>query len=166
MSGGTHFQPQILLQLSRLARWCCGLARRQSLKRNGSHRSVRLRSNSCTPTTRFQKLRRVGVLEWIEFCRACRVDPLLLLRRLKSVRPHLESRRTLRRVRTIAASQSLRTASVITLTSLIFARRHARVCGVARREIQMPFAPLEVNAFRNSDCIAGSVDRVRSGQPL
>ena len=26
MSGGTHFQSQILLQLSRLARWCCGLA--------------------------------------------------------------------------------------------------------------------------------------------
>ena len=121
-----------------------------------SHRSVRLRSNSCTPTTGFQKLRCVDVIEWIEFRRACRVDPLLLLRRLKSVRPRLESRRTLRRVRTIAARQSLRAASVITLTSSIFARRRARVCGVAPREIRMPFAPLEVNAFRNSDCIAAA----------
>jgi hypothetical protein len=57
VSGGTHFQSQILLQLSRLARWCSGLAGRESSNRNGLHRSVRLRSNSCTPTTRFQKFR-------------------------------------------------------------------------------------------------------------
>src|ERR1700675_5096802 len=46
MSGGTRFQSQFLLQLSRLARWCSALARRQSPKRNGSHRSVRLRPES------------------------------------------------------------------------------------------------------------------------
>ena len=52
-----RFQSQILLQLSRLARWCSGLATSYSSKRKGLHRSVRLRSNSCTPTTRFQKFR-------------------------------------------------------------------------------------------------------------
>jgi hypothetical protein len=57
MSGGTRFQSQILLQLSRLARWPSGLARRWSSKRKGLHRSASLRSNSCTPTTRFQKFR-------------------------------------------------------------------------------------------------------------
>src|SRR6266478_6049107 len=57
MSERTRFQSQIFLQLSRLARWCSGLAGRESSNRNGLHRSVRLRSNSCTPTTRFQKFR-------------------------------------------------------------------------------------------------------------
>src|SRR5437764_10669075 len=52
-----RFQSQILLQLSRLARWRSGLARSYSSKRKGLHRSVRLRSNTCTPTTRFQKFR-------------------------------------------------------------------------------------------------------------
>ena len=53
----TRFQSQILLQLSRLARWCSGLARSYSSKRKGLHRSVRLRSNTCTSTTRFRKFR-------------------------------------------------------------------------------------------------------------
>src|SRR5437773_2094390 len=57
MSDGTRFQSQILLQLSRLARWCPGLARSYSSKRKGLHRSVRLRSNTCTSTTRFRKFR-------------------------------------------------------------------------------------------------------------
>src|SRR5258708_35844011 len=55
MSGRTRFQSQILLQLSRLARWCSGLARSYSSRRKGLHRSVRLRSNTCTSTTRFRK---------------------------------------------------------------------------------------------------------------
>src|SRR6266704_3368123 len=57
MSERTRFQSQILLQLSRLARWCPGLARSYSSKRKGLHRSVRLRSNTCTSTTRFRKFR-------------------------------------------------------------------------------------------------------------
>ena len=57
MSERTRFQSQILLQLSRLARWCSGLARSYSSKRKGLHRSVRLRSNTCTSTTRFRKFR-------------------------------------------------------------------------------------------------------------
>jgi hypothetical protein len=57
MSGRTRFQSQILLQLSRLARWCSGLARSYSCRRKGLHRSVRLRSNTCTSTTRFRKFR-------------------------------------------------------------------------------------------------------------
>ena len=57
MSGGTQFQSQIFLQLSRLARRCSGLARSYSAKRKGPHRSVRLRWNTCTSTTRFRKFR-------------------------------------------------------------------------------------------------------------
>src|SRR4030095_10605274 len=57
MSERTRFQSQILLQLSRLARWCSGLAGSYSSKRKGLHRSVRLRSNTCTSTTPFRKLR-------------------------------------------------------------------------------------------------------------
>src|SRR5438874_13613226 len=53
----TRFQCEILLQLSRLARWCSGLARSYSSKRKGLHRSVRRRSNTCTSTIRFRKFR-------------------------------------------------------------------------------------------------------------
>src|ERR1700755_875165 len=53
----TRFQSEILLQLSRLARWCSGLARSYSSKRKGLHHSVRHRSNTCTSTIRFRKFR-------------------------------------------------------------------------------------------------------------
>ena len=57
MSERARFQSQLLLQLSRLARWCSGLARSYSSKRKALYRSVRLRSNTCTSTTRFRKFR-------------------------------------------------------------------------------------------------------------
>src|SRR6266545_3935472 len=57
MSERTRFQSKILLQLSRLARWCSGLARSYSSRRKGLHRWVRLRSNTCTSRTRFRKFR-------------------------------------------------------------------------------------------------------------
>src|SRR4029077_1494429 len=58
MSERTRFQSQLLLQLSRLARRCSGLSRSYSSKRKGLHRPFRRRSNTCTSTTRFRKLRR------------------------------------------------------------------------------------------------------------
>src|SRR5580765_4202182 len=58
MSERTRFQSQILLQLSRLARWCSELARSYSCKRKGLHHPFRLGSNTCTSTTRFRKFRR------------------------------------------------------------------------------------------------------------